>query len=121
MSAGPIAEGPNHAQSRGTEFFLRAIQTYIVDEAAGQLLAEVAQTLDIIDWLQEKVDGGDPRAVVEVRQQRMLLTRLMAMLDLREPEPEQAASAFVPPRVARARKAAQSRWAGHIKREDLPR
>jgi hypothetical protein len=104
--------------TRGSEFYLRTIQTRYVDDAQGILLEEVCRTIDLIDMLAERT-ATDPKAVAEIRQHRLVLGRLLAQLNL-GPEYDIATgqvigggTGVISTTSARARHAAQARWAEH--------
>ena len=112
-SLGPLF-GP-----RGQAFYGAAVAGFELTGSELELLAEVCRLLDEIDLLQAAiaVDGvsvagstGQPRVhpgLGEVRQHRLALGRLLSQLALPDLEGE-----VLPSQVsARARKAAQQRWA----------
>jgi hypothetical protein len=108
--------------TRGTDFYLKTIQTHYVDDAQGILLEEVCRTIDLIDRLEAKT-GTDPKAISEIRQHRIVLGRLLAQLDL-GPEYDAITGSMIDEggvistTSARARHAARARWANHVKRSD---
>lgn len=105
--------------SRGEAFKRAATADYELTESELQLLAEVGALMDEIDGLAAAVaeDGitvtgssGQPRvhpAVGELRQHRLALGRMLAQLSLPD-EQGQAMPSLV---TARAKAAAQARWA----------
>ena len=106
--------------SRGGSFLVRTLQHFYVDEPRGQLLAEAAQTLDLIDAI-----PNVPANARQLRAQRLALAQLLRQLDLgpdlldadlrpidRQPVPTIGSE--------RARHAALARWAGHVKRSEQP-
>jgi hypothetical protein len=109
----PAGLGP-----RGRGFWRDVLNTYALDLAETQLLTETCRLLDQCEQLQAVLDRdgltvtgstGQQRihpAVGELRACRTALGRLLAQLDLPDPEGDTLAS----PTSARARKAAQSRW-----------
>ena len=124
-----MRRAPANLATRGKRFWasmksLEADGDFEFVEAETELIVEVCRFLDEIDALGQAIrkDGpittgsrDQPRphpALSEVRQHRLALGRLLAQLDL--PEEAQIDS----PATARARKAADSRWATHHKRKD---
>jgi hypothetical protein len=111
--ADPLAE----TMPRGPGFLLRVLQKHVIGEPEAEVIREIACVLDLIDDLQAEldragavVDGKPNPCVVELRQQRLVLVRLLALL----PPAEPTVSAGPPsPRSVRASHAAKSRWAEH--------
>jgi hypothetical protein len=106
---------PRGLQSRGRGFFRRITASYEISDAEAELLLECCRTLDAAEDLQTRIDAAEDerarlRLLAEVRQQRLTAGRLLAQLDV--PEPDKVES----PTTIRARRAAESRWAGHVKR-----
>jgi hypothetical protein len=82
----------------------------------GLLLEEISEVIRLIDELGASldnvdvvVDGKPSPIVVELRQQRALLSRLIAQLPPQEPDND-GQSAPLTPSQERARKAARARW-----------
>lgn len=105
--------------SRGEAFKRAATAGYELSDSELQLLAEVGALMDEIDGLAAAVaaDGitvsgstGQPRvhpAVGELRQHRLALGRMLAQLSL----PDEQGDAMPSLVTARAKAAAQARWA----------
>ena len=105
--------------SRGEAFKQAATAGYELSDSELQLLAEVGALMDEIDGLAAAVatDGitvmgstGQPRvhpAVGELRQHRLALGRMLAQLSL----PDEQGDAMPSLVTARAKAAAQARWA----------
>ena len=103
---------------RGQAFWQAVVEEYEPAAPDLELLREACLTLDALDVLQATVTAEGPTfpgsmgearahpAFGELRQQRLVLARLLAALGLRV----QDAS---PPTTERARRAAQRRWGGH--------
>lgn len=112
--------------ARGRAFWRRTVGEYELTPAEAELLVEVCRVLDTCADLAEAIraDGttvagskGQPRvhpAIAELRAQRLALGRLLGQLGLEDDD----GAALPTPRSVRARKAAESRWAGHVKRSD---
>jgi hypothetical protein len=97
---------PADLQSRGAAFWRRIVGEYELSPTEIELLTEVARSLDVVEALSQVTDL---RSLAEARQQRLALGRLLAQLQLPSDELEA-------PTVIRARRAAQARWANHVKR-----
>jgi hypothetical protein len=96
---------------RGKAFWDLIASAYDLAPSEQELLLETCRTLDLVERLEERLDGGtDTRTAAELRQQRLALGRLLSQLSIPQDTLES-------PQTIRARKAAQSRWAGHTKRE----
>jgi len=121
MTDTPSARPPSAPRglgTRGRRFWRWAVREFDIGRAERELLAEVCRVLDTVDALQGQIAedgdvvGGKPHpAHVELRQQRLALGRLLAQLDI----PDEAIDS---PTTTRARKAARSRWDGHVRRKD---
>lgn len=110
---------PSDLRERGREFWDRIVATWDLTVAEIELLAEACRCLDELDALRDLVaeDGlrvvgstGQQRvhpALAQARQTRQLLGRLLAQLEL----PDEEGSSLPSLVQARARKAAQARWA----------
>src|SRR5712691_8180464 len=92
--------------SRGGVFFTRCLMDRVIDEPTGQILAEVAALLELLDDLQAElkragavIDGRPNPVAIELRQQRLTLARLVALLPPAEP------GAAAPPPSARTLRA----------------
>ena len=78
-----------------------------------ELVAELCRAFDVLEGLEDVVrrdgllaaDGRVAPAVVEARQQRLLVTKLVGALRL----PDESGEALSP-KSARAKRAAESRW-----------
>jgi hypothetical protein len=107
------------SERRGAGFFTRVIQGYLINEVEGEIVREIAHVLTLIDQLQAELDRAGPviggklyPVVVELRQQRMLLAKLVALL----PPAAEGTGPIPPPespRTRQARRAADARWAEH--------
>lgn len=84
--------------SRGDSWAAQVRETYVLNESQDVLVGEIAATMDIIDGI-----AGD---VVELRQQRQLLSRLLGQLGL--PDSDDGNPTSTPSQ--RGRKAARARW-----------
>lgn len=99
-------EKPESLGPRGGAFWAEIAADFDLSPAERELLVEVCRTLDALEYL-----ATVPSKVGEARQQRLVLHRLLAALNLPAPEAVESSATL------RARKAAGSRWAGHEKRE----
>ena len=109
---------PKGLAARGRTFWRDVLATYELDLPETQLLTEVCRLLDQCEQLQAVLDRdgltiagstGQTRihpGVGELRACRTVLGRLLAQLDLPDPEGDTLAT----PTQARARKAARTRW-----------
>jgi hypothetical protein len=109
---------PKGLGTRGRGFWKTVTSGYELDPAETELLVEVARLLDQCEQLQGVLDRdgltiagstGQTRihpGVGELRACRTVLGRLLAQLDLPDPEGDTLAT----PTQARARKAARTRW-----------
>lgn len=103
--------------ARASAFFRRVTTTYGFADDERELLLEICRTIALVERLGTEVaalpslivgEKAHP-AVVELRQQRLALGRLLAQLNLPDTDVDS-------PLSARGRKAASSRWAGHERR-----
>jgi len=90
---------------RGRRFFDAITTEFDPSPSESELLLEAARTIDLLELL---AADEDPRAIREARQQRLVLGRLLAQLQI-------PADRIDSPTSVRARHAAESRWAGHLK------
>jgi len=112
-------------RGRGRRFWKAVTEAFEfrADELA--LLVEVCKVLDTIDRLEGDLEGG-PSIVVgsrgqpalnpgiaELRQQRALLGRLLAQLNIPEDGEEPQSAGVLSPRSVRGRRAAAARWRNH--------
>lgn len=107
--------------TRGRAFWRDTVADYELSRGELELLVEACRALDQCDALRAAVDAdgytvrgseGQPRvhpAISQLNATRTLLGRLLAQLDLPDPDGESMPSQA----TIRARKAAQGRWAGH--------
>jgi len=104
-------KSPDGLRRRGAAFWRKIAASYDLSTAERELLLEAARTIDLVERL-EKVIAESPGltiglrahpAVVEIRQQRLALGRLLAQLQI---PPEELES----PTTVRARRAAEVRW-----------
>ena len=115
------AATPRDLGARGRAFWRHTVEMFELSEVETELLRECCRMLDECEDLRAAVDKdgttvagstGQPRvhpALGELRQHRMALGRLLAQMAL----PDVDDSSLLTPVQARARKAAQSRWAVH--------
>jgi hypothetical protein len=99
------------------------VAEFDLSDAELQVLAECCRTLDDLDRLAALVDEYGPMvkgsqgqpvvngALTEARGQRAILHRLVAALQLPDPDEKPMPTAA----SMRGRKAAQTRWRGHVK------
>jgi phage terminase small subunit len=109
---------PKGLTDRGRRFWRTVVAGYELEPDELELLVEICRLLDQVEALQAVLeqDGltatgsvGQVRvhpAVGELRSSRALLGKLLAQLELPDPEGESLST----PTQARARKAARSRW-----------
>jgi hypothetical protein len=109
---------PKGLAERGRRFWRTVVAGYELEPDELEVLVEVCRTLDQVEPLQALLeqDGltvtgsvGQKRvhpAIGELRSSRALLGKLLAQLELPDPEGESLST----PQQARARKAARSRW-----------
>lgn len=112
-------KAPTGLGRRGRAFWRDIVADYELSRVELELLAECCRSVDQIDALRQAIeeDGitvrgseGQPRvhpAVTQINATRTMLGRLLAQLDLPDPEGETLRS----PTSARAVKAANDRWA----------
>lgn len=115
---------PKDLAARGRAFWRQTLAIFDLSEVEMQLLRECCRLLDECESLREAVnrDGttvtgstGQVRvhpALGELRQHRLALGRLLAQMAL----PDVDDTTLKTPTQARARKAAQTRWAAHNER-----
>lgn len=113
---------PTGLQGRGERWWRRMVDVYEFSEVEYELVVEAARTVAAVDELDKLVRSEGVTvvgargavqahpALVEARQQRTVLGRLLAQLDLPDED------ALLSPTSARARKAAASRWDQHRRR-----
>ncbi len=104
---------PGHLGAAGSAFYASATADFDLSIPEAAALQQAAETLDVLSALEEEirstgvvVKGRPSPLLVEARQQRAILVRLLGLLDLRldeDDDPTTSAS-----RAARA--AARSRW-----------
>lgn len=109
---------------RGDAFWRRTTAVYDLSDAELELLTEICRTLDALEALEDALDAdgivtpgstGQLRvnpALAELRQQRVVLGKLLGQLSL----PDDEGSVLPTPAQARAKKAAESRWARRVPR-----
>jgi hypothetical protein len=104
MTASTKPKPPTGLKPRGRGFWNDVTGAFDLAPVELQLLAEACRTADECERL-----AGDtnPKAVTELRLQRLLLGRLIAQLDI--PESDIAAGTTI-----RGRKGADARWKGHV-------
>jgi hypothetical protein len=91
---------PKNLGPRGRAFWRNIVERYELSALEVELAVEAARTLDLVERLH--TEGGP---LPELRQQRLALGRLLGQLAV---PPEDVVDA---PTTARARKAANARWA----------
>jgi P27 family predicted phage terminase small subunit len=117
-----IPRAPAGLKARGRRFWRRVASAYELTTSEFMILEEVCRTLDSLDAMQSALNSegvtvegsaGQPRAhpvLVELRQQRVALGRLLSQLAL----PDEQTGAGLPSLTeARARRAAEARWRPH--------
>lgn len=104
---------PEHLGDAGRAFFASATADFDLTIPEAAALRQAAETLDVLHALEEEirstgvvVNGKPSPLLVEARQQRAILVRLLGVLDLRLDEDDDPATSAT--RSARA--AARARW-----------
>lgn len=121
MSTASTPRPPSGLGTRGRKFWRDTVRLYDFDTAEQQLLVEVCRTLDRLDALEAVVAQDGPTitgsmgqtivhpAIGEARQQRVVLARLVAALEL--PTEDGPTSTLSMTNASdKARHAAQARW-----------
>lgn len=109
---------PDGLHGRGATFWRRVVAVFEPSLLEREVLTEVARTIEVLEDLDAHVLEHGPvvrqgngwranPALVEQRQQRTLLGRLLGQLDLVD---EDGTPLLDSPRVSRARRAARARW-----------
>lgn len=119
---------PAGLAARGRRFWADTLADFELTDAELHLLHEACRSLDRIDALEDLVKVGGQTtegstgqtvlhpAIGEARQQRLVLARLVAQLDLPDEDDASSGSAAVPAASSvvaasdRGRRAAQARW-----------
>lgn len=112
MTAKRKRRAPDGLKARGRRFWDHVKATYELSDAEWEVLPEACRTLDIVEDLDRRARRSEDTAerltlYREARLQRQGLHRLLAALNLPDEEGESLPS----PKTARARKAADARWA----------
>lgn len=119
-----IPRAPTGLRARGRRFWRETLAEHELNRPELAVLEEVCRTLDDIDLLHDavRVDGvtvagstGQTRAhpaLVELRQQRQVVGRLVAQLGL---EDEDGAPQLLTPATAKGRKGAKAAKAAHTR------
>ena len=107
---------PSGLDARGAALWGRVTAQWDLRDDERELLTEVCRIVDTVEGLQAAVDADGPTvggkvhpAIPELRQQRTVLGRLLGQLAL----PDEEGATLPTPTQARARKAAETRWAMH--------
>lgn len=108
---------PDDLGDAGRAYWLRVVEEYDLGAVEEPALAQVCRTLDTLAALDEAVrthghvtdEGKISPAIVEQRQQRAILVRLLGLLDLPTDDDERPAAGGDAASRA-ARKAARARW-----------
>ena len=100
---------PKGLGKRGAGFWRAGVADFEPGPDDRELLLEVCRTLDLVEELQCRL--GEKGMLVEIRLQRQLLARLLIQLGL----PDEEGAVMPSPSTSRARRAAEARWAGHVK------
>lgn len=123
MSDVKIPKAPAGLGARGRKFWRSTLADFELSGAEQEILAEACRTLDDLDRLAGLVaehgsmvigSQGQPvlnPALTEARGQRLALHRLVAALQLPDADDEPIPTAV----QMRGKKAAQTRWRGHVK------
>lgn len=110
---------PAHLGAAGRSLYEAAVEDYDLSLPELAALLQAAETLDTLRALEDSVREHGPITatgrpnplLVELRQQRAILVRLLGVLDLRLEDDEAPDSNGVRPSTSRAaRKAARARW-----------
>lgn len=110
---------PDHLGPSGAAFYSRVSSEYDLSLPEQAALQQIAETMDIIAELEStirqrgRVDPATGRpspAVLEVRQHRAILVRLLGLLDLPLDESDGAAPTSTLARSRAAQRAARARW-----------
>ena len=119
----PMPDPPDGLAERGAALWQAVTGSWELRDDELELLRETVRTVDLVETLAAIVarDGATVTvkdvirthpALIELRMQRLVLGKLLGQLAL----PDEDGSVLPSPASARGRKAAQSRWAGHVKR-----
>lgn len=107
-------EIPEHLNDAGRELYAAAVEGFDLTIPEQTALLQAAETVDVLRALEDTLretgpilpTGKPSPLLVEARQQRGVLIKLLGLLDLRDDEEEDAATSA----SRAARKAARSRW-----------
>ncbi|ADL48485.1 hypothetical protein [Micromonospora aurantiaca (nom. illeg.)] len=112
---GPDVAPPAHLGDAGREFFVRVAADYDLTLPEEAALLQVAETIDALAAIEAAiretgpvVNGRPSPLLVEARQQRAILVRLLGLLDLPIDEAPAPRSGMAGSRAAS--KAARARW-----------
>ena len=105
---------PARLNARGKAFWTHVTSVFELSEVELQLLVEAVRTIDVVESLERAArDAESPAAQLtvlrEVRQQRLVLGRLLGQLAL----PDEDGEAMPTATSRRASKAAHARWYTH--------
>lgn len=103
-----LPEPPTDLGARGRAFWEHVVAGWELGADHLVLLEEICRTLDTLQRLAGQTDAASLR---EARQQRAILSRMLAQLGLEHDDGETMPS----PASERARKAAEARWQHHEK------
>jgi hypothetical protein len=95
---------PSGLKARGAKFWTDVTGAFALSPPELLLLAEACRVADVTEALAK---SSDPKAITELRMQRLLLGRLIAQLDI--PESDVADG-----KTIRGRAGAAKRWEGHV-------
>lgn len=121
MSTEPVRRPPRGLGPAGRDLWRKVLATFALDDHEEPALMLACRQLDDVARLEALLESdglvvtgstGQPRlsqVVTELRQARLAASRLLEQLAL--PVDDSGSST---PAVKRARRAAESRWAGHI-------
>lgn len=106
----------------GGQFRSAVLDAYELTDAEARMLDQASRVLDVIDQLDAVVAADGPTstgsagqvvthpAVAEARMQRLAFGRLVAQLDLPDPDDAHGDPTVWTPQATAARRAAQARW-----------
>lgn len=102
-----MTKTPTGLKRRGAAFWRHITSEFDPSAPELELLLEVCRTIDVVEAL---AGSDDLRSLAELRQQRLVLGRLLAQLQIPGDQ------AIESPTTIQARKAAQARWRNHPRR-----
>lgn len=95
--------------SRGRHFWRSVVADHELAPVELELLAECCRVIDRLEQLRGPATA-DPRLLVEERQQRVVLSRLLGQLALPVPDDELGVRELATGTSVRGRRAAHARW-----------